>query len=362
MSQTRASSLCSDSLEVMTDVELHRLDRRYEGLRRTSPDAEKRTLASLARVGQLAPVIVVADSDRFTLIDGYKRVRALSRLRADLVSATVWDLSESDALVLERMMRIGATSSAIEDGWLLRELRDRFGLSGDELSHRFDRSASWVSGRLGLVSDVPEAIQAQVRDGDITAHAAMRYLVPFARANEADCLAFAQSIGRCRPSTRETQILYLAYRAATSEKEKSQILADPRLVLRAREEAGKLDPTPRPLTELIVEDLDAMGGVARRAFSRLRNMPTGEETSSLRPCLRQTRCDVERLFARLEKELNDARPRNTHGDLEAPRGGPGNEEDSQSSEDLTRSGQRGDRVQGSASADNRACGESEPAS
>ena len=66
---------------------------------------------------------------------------------------------------------------ALEEGWLLAELRDRFGMTLEELGKRFDRSGSWVSRRLGLVMELPREIQEQVRRGEIAPYAAMRHLV-----------------------------------------------------------------------------------------------------------------------------------------------------------------------------------------
>jgi len=47
----------------------------------------------------------------------------------------------------------------------------------DELARRFDRSVSWVSRRLALAEVLPEAIQQQVREGQILAQVALKYLV-----------------------------------------------------------------------------------------------------------------------------------------------------------------------------------------
>ena len=69
------------------EVELHQLLLRYERLRKRAPRAERTLLASLAEIGQQTPVVVVADAERFVLIDGYKRVRALKRLAHDVVLA-----------------------------------------------------------------------------------------------------------------------------------------------------------------------------------------------------------------------------------------------------------------------------------
>ena len=82
-------------------------------------------MASLAEKGQKVPIVVVAlfeDPGRYQVIDGHKRVRLLQRLGADTVQATVWDLSEAEALLLDRSLRTADAETAIEQGWLLQEL------------------------------------------------------------------------------------------------------------------------------------------------------------------------------------------------------------------------------------------------
>src|SRR5207247_10382952 len=121
-------------------------------------------------------------ADRYQLIDGYKRAVALEQLGRDTVDAIVWEMSEADALVLDRSMRFSEPETALEQGWLLQELERRFGYSLEDLARRFDRSVSWVSRRLGLVDLLPDRVQQHVRQGAIFPHVAMKYLVPVARA------------------------------------------------------------------------------------------------------------------------------------------------------------------------------------
>ena len=130
------------------ELEFHQLDRRYEMLRTSCRKRDSRILASLNRHGQQLPVVVVAGGDegRHILVDGYKRVRALRKLGHDTVRATCWDLSEDEALLLGQLMQSAESVSALEQGWLLCELRERFELTVEELARRFDRSLSWVSG------------------------------------------------------------------------------------------------------------------------------------------------------------------------------------------------------------------------
>src|SRR5436189_2619443 len=158
-------------------------------------------MSSLAASGQETPIVVMAVSRcpcRYLVIDGYKRVAALEQLGRDRVEAVVGDMSEADALVLDRSMRFSEQETALEQGWLLAELEHRFGYSLEDLARRFDRSVSWVSRRLALVELLPETVQQQVRTGEISAHIAMKYLVPMARANLDDCQHMANVFAKHR--------------------------------------------------------------------------------------------------------------------------------------------------------------------
>lgn len=313
------------SLAPAMDLEFHRLDLRYEGLRKRSPRREARLLASLAESGQQVPVVVVAasgDGDRHVLVDGYKRVRALRRLRRDTVRAVAWALSESEALLLERLMRSGEGNGPLEEGWLLAELRDRFGVSADELARRFDKSTSWVSRRLALVVDLPTEIQEQVRKGDIVAHAAMKHLVPLARANREQAVQLAAALGPHRPTSRQIAALYAAWVAGNAAT-RALLVADPLLFLRAREAASRRpDPAELAPAAVLLGDLGALGGVARRG---LRHLHLGlarrlapPERDEVGRALAQAKADAEHLFTRYDKEVGDARRDHPLRDPAAP--------------------------------------------
>ncbi|HLG95407.1 MAG TPA: ParB/RepB/Spo0J family partition protein [Bryobacteraceae bacterium] len=149
-------------------LEFHQLDRRWEHLRVRYPARQRRLLASLAESGQQTPIVVVPAEDqvdRYVVIDGYKRMAALEQLGRDTVEAVVWPMSEAAAVLLDRSLRLCEHETALEVGWLLQELEQRFGYSLEELARRFDRSVTWVFRRLALVELLPEAIQQQVREG-----------------------------------------------------------------------------------------------------------------------------------------------------------------------------------------------------
>ncbi len=242
-------------------------------------------------------------------MDGYKRVRALRRLPQDTVWATRWELSEAEALLLDQLMRTADAATAMEQAWLLWELSDRFDLTLEELGRRFGRSRSWVSRRLALVHELPDEIQEQVRLGQVAAHAAMKYLVPLARANKEDCLRLVEGIAGKGLTNRQVGMLYAAWRdglPATRER----VVEAPLLLLRAREEMA-----PKAKADdgrALVADFDILASVARRATRRLRDGLLGRllppEKDDVARCFRMARDEMARLGRHMEKEVEDARP------------------------------------------------------
>lgn len=276
------------------NVELHQLDLRYEKLRTHKPAAERRLVGSLAEIGQQVPVVVVHGEgpDRFVLVDGYKRVRALRRLGQDLVGATCWDLSEAEALVLDRLMRTGEGATALEQGGLLHERTVRFALSLEDLGRRFARSASWVSRRLALVGELPAAIQARVQRGELPAHAAMKYLVPLARANADACERLVAGIAGKGLTNREVGQLYAAWREGRPAV-RERVLTAPLLFLKARHAVAAV---PDDEGRAVMDDLDLLTAVARRARRRLRH-------GVFRCLLPPERQEVHRLGAAAREEM-----------------------------------------------------------
>jgi ParB-like chromosome segregation protein Spo0J len=288
------------------ELELNQLELRYEALRTRSAARERHLLSAIAEVGQQMPIVVVRDEGRWVVVDGYKRVRVLKRLGQDTALAMPWELGEAEALMLERILRSGEGDSALEQGWLLRELSTRFGLSGEELARRFDRTRSWVSRRLSLVNRLPPTAQEHVRSGSIGAHGAMKYLVPLARANWDDCVRLADVIAPERLTSREIGELYTAYQAG-GEGGRELVLSHPLMVLRARAEtAEERKQKKRPVEELM-EDLGIVSAVTRRARHRLQHGATDDaeptEWGELRRMCEGMMVEVESLKRACDKEF-----------------------------------------------------------
>jgi ParB/RepB/Spo0J family partition protein len=307
------------------ELEFHQLDLRYDGLRVRQPARERRLLASLAEVGQQLPIVVVTSASQYVVVDGHKRVRCLHRLHRDTVAAVVWEMAACEALIFRHLLQTDATENVFEQAWLLRLLHEEHGLTLEVVARRFDRSVSWVSRRLSLIRTLPDSVQQQVRDGQIAAHAAMKYLVPLARANGADAVRFANAVAPHRVTTRQIGQLYQHY-AAGPDATRELVLTDPLLVLRLTDDTAPTRLRPDASSpEALITDFHILGAVARRAHRRLQHgggvLPP--ERARAWRVFDQVQTDFHDLQRRCEQELRDARSGGSCGDSEPAGEGAG---------------------------------------
>ena len=298
-------------------LEFHQLDRRWEHLRVRHPGRQRRLLVSLAECGQQVPIVVVAAedrTDRYVVIDGYKRITALEQLGRETVEAVVWPMSEAAAVLLDRCLRLSEQETALEVGWLLAEMEQRFGYSPDELARRFDRSVSWVTRRLALVELLPEAIQQQVREGKIAAQVAMKFLVPVARQSLEDCQRMAAIFAAHHCDSREAGQLYTAWRRGSAAI-RERILEDPALFFKTQRQ----QPTPPGSAAELIRDLEMIAAIVNRAHRRLAGAEAGELNEQQRHAARQQIQRIEKQLQRIEEKLlseqtSHVEPGTTHHD------------------------------------------------
>jgi ParB family chromosome partitioning protein len=308
-------------------LEFHQLDRRWEHLRVRRPHRQRRLMASLAESGQQTPIVVVAaegQSGRYLVIDGYKRIAALQQLGRDTVEAVVWPMGEAEALLLDRSLRFSEHETALEQGWLLAEMEQLFGYDLDELARRFDRSVSWVSRRLALVELLPEAIQQQVREGKISAHVAMKFLVPVARINLEDCERMAAAFAQHHCNTRQAGQLYAVWRGGPPVI-RQRLLDDPALFFKAQRQAEP-KATAAPAAELL-RDLEMAAAIVNRATRRLAGAVVaemdGQQREAARLQIERMENQLRRLAGRIPQEQH-VEPSATHHDSGTER--PGSEQ------------------------------------
>ncbi len=291
------------------ELEWHQLDLRYGDLRVRKPAREKKLIASIAEVGQLVPIATVQSEQNASsriVIDGFKRIHALKRLRQDTVAATDWELTELQALLLHRSLRSSDGETSLEQAWLLDEIHRRFDLTVCDLARQFERSPSWVSRRLALVRELPQSVQQAIRTGDIVPHAAAKYLVPLARANAAQCERLARATAKHHLSSRQFGELYAGWRDG-DETVRERLVENPLLYLRAREGLSQAGDDPADHSaEALVRDITTLAAVARRARTILRECGNARlsdlDFESLFSGLRLAQTEIERLRQSLSQQ------------------------------------------------------------
>ena len=113
-----------EKIQKPIQIEINELNLPYAQFRVASPDAVRKLATSLEQRGQLTPVVVcIGKQGEKSLLDGYRRVAALSQIGHDLVLAELWQCEEAAALT-----RIIARNQArpwdpVEEALLIRRTR-----------------------------------------------------------------------------------------------------------------------------------------------------------------------------------------------------------------------------------------------
>ena len=296
-------------------VELHALIPRFATLRLHDPQRLRNLTRSMARNGQLAPVIAVAnekDDGHWVLIDGYRRREALQQLGEDLIWVDVWDQPVEEALLLCLARGPERAWEAIEEAALLQELASRYSLR--EIAQRIGRDGSWVSRRLSLIKALPEDLLEGVRQGRLSLWAATRILAPLARANPGHARKLLAGLEKQPLSTRELKRLYEHYRQS-NRAQRERLVENPELFLKAIQSKQELTHDKR-LAEgpegLWYQDLAVTGKLLKRLLRQVPALFTPQQEPIERNRLQQAFVQIKVPFQRLEKRLEEV---NTHDPL-----------------------------------------------
>jgi len=147
------------------EIPLSELGQSYGRLRLVHPQADAWMVDSLRQFGQIFPV-VVALGERYELIDGFKRLRALKHLGYERVTARVLDLSVHGlkAAMIDLNRKKGSICD-LEEGLVVHSLCREDGLSQVEAAVLLGRHKSWVCRRLSLIERLCDEALSHIRLG-----------------------------------------------------------------------------------------------------------------------------------------------------------------------------------------------------
>lgn len=226
--------------EAVASVAIDELDERYAALRLPRPRQERAVAESMARLGQLTPLVVCRRDDQHAVVDGLKRLRSARELGLDSLLVRVLPLSEQAAVAaVYSINRQGASGLLdLEEALVVRTLVREHGLAQTEVAELLDRHPSWVSRRIGLLERLVEQVQDDVRVGLVSTTAA-REIARLPRGNQPEVAA---AVHRAALSSRDARTLVDLFCKASDREQQTALLDRPREAVE-RQRGG---PTPAP--------------------------------------------------------------------------------------------------------------------
>jgi len=166
---------------VVEDVELGAFDLCYEGYRMKNPGLEGRLLQSIMERGIEEPLEGVDAEEKRILLNGFKRYRCARRLK--LESVPYASLGEDAASGIIAILRASNTRglSILEEARFIDDLRSLHKMTVAEIAETLTRSKSWVTIRLGLLSEMTEGVRREVFSGAFPVYSYM-YTCVFRRS------------------------------------------------------------------------------------------------------------------------------------------------------------------------------------
>ena len=126
---------------------------------------------SIREKGLLQPILVrpAEQPGRYEIVAGERRWRAAQMAGVHEVPVIVRELSEREALEVALIENVQRTDlNALEEAMGYRRLIDQFGYTQQQLAEIIGKSRSHVANTLRLLN-LPEEVQAMIRDGQISA-------------------------------------------------------------------------------------------------------------------------------------------------------------------------------------------------
>ena len=131
----------------------------------------------------------------------------------------------------------------------------------------------------------------------------MKYLVPLARVNAAAAQALATALTPLKPTSRQVGALYAGWQAGTL-RTRELIEQRPQIYLQAQ---AALETPSVSVTQRFLQDLGALGGIARRAHRALEGRLLAEiqesEREEVTAAFARANGEVQRLVQRFEREI-----------------------------------------------------------
>jgi len=199
----------------MIEIELNTVSRKYEAFRLKNRFKERTLLNSVAEKGVMEPLLCIKKSDGdYILLDGYKRLRCICKLKLNLVPIVCIGNDEPDAILQFLRLSNSKSLQTLEQACFIDELYKQCGLSIGDIALKLDVSPAWVSVRLGIIDKMSETVKKNIFSGRFPIRSYMYSIKHFTRVKHIDkdqVDRFISSVSGNDLSTRDIDTLAYGY-------------------------------------------------------------------------------------------------------------------------------------------------------
>jgi len=262
--------------------EMAQINLKFEKMRLKDERREETLLSRIAERGVEEPVEGVIVGSEAILLDGFKRFRCARKLGLNEVPWLTIGNSEVEGITAILTRSRIYSLHILEEARLVDELKDS-GLTTGEIANRLSRSVSWVSIRLGLLSQMSPKVRELVFSGKFPARTYLYTLRHFTRVKRISPKEVDEFVSVCaqrRLSARQLEVLARGYFEGR-HRIKEEIRAG-NFDWSLKELRGVMshdNPRAEGLSELelgLIRDLD----IASRSLSRILLKSRGAEIKS----------------------------------------------------------------------------------
>jgi ParB/RepB/Spo0J family partition protein len=132
-------------------------------LRIVNPSSDLLILKSMEKYGQLSPVVV---SERYELIDGFKRLRAAFKLNKKQIKGRILTIGpQASKAAIVQLNCASKSINYLEEALVVHSLYRENGLTQYEIGTLLNHHKSWVSRRITLVEQLSDEVKESIRVG-----------------------------------------------------------------------------------------------------------------------------------------------------------------------------------------------------
>ena len=242
---------------------------RYQPRRHIDEAGIEELAASIQAQGLMQPIVLrPIAGDRYEIIAGERRWRAVQRAGLDQIAAIVRDIPDEAAIamsLIENMQR--EDLNAMEEAMALQRIKDEFELTHEEVAQAVGKSRSAVTNLMRL-TNLPEQVRTLVERGDLEmGHA--RALLPLDVDRQ---LPVARDIIDRDMSVRQAETMIRTLQDKPAGKKSTKSVKDSNIEVLERELSDKLgapvtiNPARGGKGKLVINyaSLDVLDGILKR--------------------------------------------------------------------------------------------------